>query len=152
MDSTDAVVVLVALASTWAMTGLIWVIQLVHYPIFDSIDSGEADQGWVRFANRHTTSISIVVGPLMLAEGITGLWLVAAPPADTGRGLALVALGLMGISYGVTAFVSAPIHGRMAERYDVELHRRLVATNWVRTAAWSTRAVVVCLIAYSAIT
>ena len=152
MESTDAVVLLVALASTWAMTGLIWVIQVVHYPIFDSIDPGDAGHGWVQFANRHTRSISFVVGPLMLAEGITGIWLVIDPPADTSRLLPLIALGLMAIAYGVTAFVSAPLHGRMSEHFDAGLHQRLVSTNWVRTAAWSTRAVVLCVIAYSAIT
>ena len=152
MESIDAIVLLVALCSTWAMVGLIWVIQLVHYPIFDSIDVGENEQGWIRFANRHTTTISVVVGPLMLAEGIAGLWLVASPPADTGRLLPLVALALMGLAYGVTAFVSAPLHGRMSERFDARLHARLVSTNWIRTAAWSARGLVLSVLAYAAIT
>ena len=152
VESIDAVVLLVALASTWAMTGLIWVIQLVHYPIFDSIDPGEANQGWMQFANRHTSSISLVVGPLMLAEGITGLWLVVAPPADTSRLLPLIALGLMAVAYGVTAFVSAPLHGQMSQRFDARLHHRLVTTNWIRTAAWTSRACVLGALAYVAIT
>ena len=152
MESIDAVVLLVALGSTWAMTGLIWVIQLVHYPIFDSIEQGEDNSGWARFAQRHTTTISFVVGPLMLAEGITGLWLVASPPADTSRLLPLIALGLMGIAYGVTAFLSAPLHGQMSERFDARLHARLVSTNWIRTAAWSARAGVLSMLAFVAIT
>jgi hypothetical protein len=152
VESIDAVVLLVALGSTWAMTGLIWVIQLVHYPIFDSIEQGFDGSGWARFTHHHTTSISFVVGPLMLAEGITGLWLVASPPADTSRLLPLIALGLMGIAYGVTAFVSAPLHGQMSERFDAQLHARLLSTNWIRTAAWSCRAGVLFVLAYVAIT
>jgi hypothetical protein len=152
VESTDAIVLLAALGSTWAMTGLIWVIQLVHYPIFDSIDPGVDDRGWTDFANRHTRTISIVVGPLMLAEGITGLWLVASPPPGTGRLLPLIALALLAIADGVTAFVSAPIHGRMSQRFDARLHARLVSTNWIRTAAWSARAVMLTVLAYTAIT
>jgi hypothetical protein len=152
VESIDAVVLLTALGSTWAMTGLIWVIQVVHYPIFDSIGQGDDNSGWARFAQHHTTSISFVVGPLMLAEGITGLWLVASPPADTSRLLPLIALGLMGIAYGVTAFVSAPLHGQMSERFDAQLHARLLSTNWIRTAAWSCRAGVLFVLAYVAIT
>jgi hypothetical protein len=152
VESIDAAVLLVALGSTWAMTGLIWVIQLVHYPIFDSIEPGEENTAWVRFAQRHTTSISFVVGPLMLAEGITGLWLVASPPADTSRLLPLIALGLMAIAYGVTAFVSAPLHGKMSLRFDAQLHARLLSTNWIRTAAWSSRACVLSTLAFVAIT
>jgi hypothetical protein len=88
----------------------------------------------------------------MLGEGITGLWLVASPPADTTRLLPLIALGLMGIAYGVTAFVSAPLHGQMSERFDAGLHARLLSTNWIRTAAWSSRAGVLSVLAYVAIT
>lgn len=134
------------------MTGVIWVIQLVHYPIFDRIEAGDSGAAWVQFARHHTRSISFVVGPFMLAEGVTGLWLVVAPPADAGRVLAMVALVLMGVAYGTTAFVSAPIHGRLADRFDAGLHRRLVSTNWIRTAAWTLRAAVVLVIALVAMT
>jgi hypothetical protein len=152
MSSTDALVLLVALASCWAMTGLIWVIQLVHYPIFDAIDPGVANAGWAAFARRHTSSISLVVGPFMLAEGVTGLWIAVDPPPNVGRLAALVSLALMGIAYGVTAFVSAPLHGRLADRFDAGLHRRLVKTNWIRTVAWSARAALLLAITFTAIT
>jgi hypothetical protein len=152
MSSTDAIVLLVALASCWAMTGLIWVIQLVHYPIFDAVDHGVGNAEWAAFARRHTSSISLVVGPLMLAEGISGVWLAADPPAGVSRLLAVTSLALMGVAYGVTAFVSAPLHGRLADRFDAGLHKRLVDTNWIRTAAWSGRAMLLVVIAFTAIT
>ena len=152
MNSTDAIVLLVAVASCWAMTGVIWVIQLVHYPIFDAIDRGIDNAGWATFARRHTSSISLVVGPLMLAEGISGVWLAVDPPPGVGRLPVLISLALMGVAYGVTAFVSAPLHTRLADRFDARLHQRLVNTNWIRTAAWSARAVLLVVIAFSAIT
>ncbi len=58
----------------------------------------------------------------------------------------------MALAYGVTAFVSAPLHGRLADRFDPVLHKRLVDTNWIRTAAWSGRAVLLVVIAFTAIT
>ena len=152
MSSIDALVLLTALASCWAMTGLIWVIQIVHYPIFDAIDAGDADAGWAAFARRHTASISVVVGPLMLAEGVTGLWIAADPPMGVGRLVAVSSLALMGVAYGVTAFVSAPLHGRLADRFDTGLHERLVKTNWIRTLAWSARAALLFAITCAAIT
>ena len=152
MSSTDAIVLLVALASCWAMTGVIWVIQLVHYPIFDAIEHGDDNAGWAAFARRHTSSISLVVGPLMLAEGISGVWLAADPPPGVSQVLAVSSLALMGLAYGVTAFVSAPLHTRLAHHFDAGLHRRLLDTNWIRTAAWSGRAILLVVIAFSAIT
>lgn len=152
ISTTDAVVLVLALASVWAMTGVIWVIQLVHYPMFDAVDRGVDDDGWRRFGDRHRRSISFVVGPFMLAEGVTGLWLAAAPPGDVGRLLPLVALALMAVAYGTTALVSVPLHERLTDRFDADAHRRLVGTNWIRTVAWTGRGVVVGAIAVLAVT
>ncbi len=150
VTTTEAILTVVALASVWAMTGVIWVIQLVHYPVFDAIERGVDDERWRQFGNRHRNSISYVVGPFMLAEGLTGIWLVIAPPGDVGRVLPLVALALMAVAYGTTAFVSVPLHERLTQRFDGEAHVRLVQTNWIRTAAWTTRALVVAVIAVAA--
>lgn len=152
ISTTDAVVLVLALASVWAMTGVIWVIQLVHYPMFDAVDRGVDDDGWRRFGDRHRRSISLVVGPFMLAEGVTGLWIAAAPPGDVGRLLPLVALALMAVAYGTTALVSVPLHERLTDRFDADAHRRLVGTNWIRTVAWTGRGVVVGAIAVLAVT
>jgi hypothetical protein len=88
----------------------------------------------------------------MLAEGVTGLWLVADPPGDVGRALPMVALALMALAYGTTAFVSVPLHERLTARFDAEALDRLVRTNWVRTAAWTARGLVVAGIAVAAVT
>ena len=151
ISTSEAVVTIVALASVWAMTGIIWVIQVVHYPIFDSIERGVDDEDWRRFGDRHRRSISFVVGPFMLAEGVTGLWLAVDPPGDVGTTLPLIALALMAIAYGTTALVSVPLHEQLTDRFDDEAHRRLVRSNWIRTAAWTGRGLVVAVIAVVAV-
>ena len=142
----------VALASTWAMAGVIWVIQLVHYPIFDAIERGENDEAWRRFGDRHRTSISFVVGPFMAAEGATGIWIVLDPPGDASVALPLVAGALMAVAYGVTAFVSVPLHERLTPAYDAQALAKLVSTNWWRTFAWTARGVVLAVLAVSVFT
>lgn len=142
---------MVALASTWAMAGVIWVIQLVHYPVFDAIERGYDDERWREFGDRHRMSISYVVGPFMLAEGVTGIWLVANPPGDAGLVLPLLAGALMAIAYGTTAFVSVPLHERLTPSYDADAHRKLVSTNWVRTFAWTARGLILLALAITAI-
>ncbi|MCH9837511.1 MAG: hypothetical protein P8O03_14860 [Ilumatobacter sp.] len=151
ISTGEAIATIVALASVWAMTGVIWVIQVVHYPIFDSIERGVGDENWRRFGDRHRSGISFVVGPFMLAEGLTGLWLAIDPPGDMTRVLPLIALSLMAVAYGTTAFVSVPLHERLTEQFDPQAHTRLVATNWIRTAAWTTRALLVAVIAVVAV-
>ena len=134
------------------MTGVIWVIQLVHYPIFDAVERGPDDQLWQRFGDRHRRSVSFVVGPFMLVEGITGIWLIIDPPADLAIALPLCAGALMALAYGTTALVSVPLHEQLTATFDERAHRRLVSTNWIRTFAWTARALVVAVIAVLAVT
>jgi hypothetical protein len=44
-----------------------------------------------------------------------------------------------------TALVQVPLHRRLSAGYDEPTGRRLVRTNWVRTALWSLRGLVVAL-------
>ncbi|MEP1126395.1 MAG: hypothetical protein ABJH68_21130 [Ilumatobacter sp.] len=148
----DALVLVGALGATWAMTGVIWVIQLVHYPIFDAVDRGTDDDLWRRFGDRHRRAISLVVGPFMLVEGVTGIWLVADPPGSMSVFPPLVAALLMALAYGTTALVSVPLHERLTASFDADAHRRLCSTNWIRTGAWTARAVVIAVIAVVAFT
>lgn len=134
------------------MTGVIWVIQLVHYPIFDAIERGPDDQLWQQFGDRHRRSVSYVVGPFMLIEGVTGIWLVVDPPGGLSLVLPLIAGALMALAYGTTAFVSVPLHERLTATFDDDAHRRLVSTNWIRTFAWTARGVLVAVIAVLAVT
>ena len=134
------------------MTGVIWVIQLVHYPIFDAVERGPDDQLWQHFGNRHRRSVSYVVGPFMLIEGVTGIWLVVDPPGGLSLVLPLIAGALMALAYGTTAFVSVPLHERLNSTFVDDTHRRLVSTNWIRTFAWTARGVVVAVIAVLAVT
>lgn len=142
MSTSDAIVMTLGLASAWAMAGVIWVIQVVHYPAFDAIERGPDDSAWVAYGERHRASISFVVGPFMAIEGATGIWIVISPPGDVSRVLPLVALALMGVAYGVTAFVSVPHHERLARCFDADALLSLIRTNWWRTAAWTLRGVV----------
>jgi hypothetical protein len=37
--------------------------------------------------------------------------------------------------------VQIPLHNQLALGFDLSVHRKLVATNWWRTIAWSLRGV-----------
>jgi hypothetical protein len=48
-------------------------------------------------------------------------------------------LGLVGIIWTSTGLVQAPLHSTLMQGFDPDIHRHLVVTNWVRTAAWALR-------------
>jgi hypothetical protein len=64
---------------------------------------------------------------------------------QAAAGIALAGGLVEAVAIGTTAFVSAPMHGRMAASGNPDLLDRLIATNWIRTAAWTSRAVLAVL-------
>lgn len=129
-----SVIASIHLAATWALVGLIWTIQLVHYPLFAQVGR----EAFVGYHRRHTRQITWVVAPLMGMEIGTAGWLVWMGMREPWFLFALVPLGFNWVS---TALVQIPLHNRLAEGFDSDAHRRLVATNWWRTLAWSVRGV-----------
>lgn len=131
-------ILVVGAAATWAMVGLIWTIQLVHYPML----GGYSVMSPATAAIEHQRRITWVVGPLMAAEGITALILLVDRPATMSVLSAWAAAALLGVALVSTVLLQVPLHGRLAEAHDDEVVRRLLATNWIRTVAWTARGLV----------
>ena len=108
---------------------LIWLVQIIIYP---------GMHGWdkARFAELHgdyTRRITFIVVPLMLGQAALVLHRVVVVPSKT----AILQALLIAVVWGVTIFVSVPLHRRLGAGYDRQAVTRLVNTNWVRTAGWS---------------
>ena len=128
------------LVATVFLVGLIWFVQVVHYPLFDRI-SGDAS---IQYAAEHQRRTAWVVGLPMLVEGITTLWLFFDP--INGRLLPLLGgLVLLKIHLS-TIFLQVPLHKKLSQGYEREVVRKLVATNWVRTIGWTIRAAIAVVI------
>ena len=118
------------------MFGVIWMVQVVHYPLMRFVSGKE----FARFESEHRRRIAMVVGPLMLIEGICVLAFFFAPPAGLPWWLPWAGAAAEAVAIGTTAFVSAPLHERLNAHFDAALLDRLIATNWIRTVAWTARA------------
>ena len=128
-------VLVVNTAATWAMVGLIWTMQLVHYPMLSTISSLAPATA----AADHQRRITWLVGPLMLAEGVTTLWLLVDRPDTMPGWSAWVAAAWLAVALGSTALIQVPLHARLAQRHDPDAAERLLTSNWIRTVAWSMR-------------
>lgn len=123
-------------AVTWALVGLIWVVQLVIYPQFGAVGRGE----FVAYHADYMRRISWVVGPLMLAEFGSAGWMLWSGERAAWF---LISLGLVAVNWGSTIMVQVPLHRKLERGFDEDAHRALVRTNWVRTAAWTGRGLLV---------
>ncbi len=128
------------LLATLAMFGLIWFVQVVHYPFFELVDDP-------RFASSHATRTTYVVAPFMLLELASSLALLrmAWRPLFISTGEAWLGASLVGAIWFSTALLQVPLHNRLQARHSVTDAKQLVATNWVRTVAWTIRAALVLL-------
>lgn len=116
------------------MTGLVWFVQAVHYPLFARVGARE----FADYEREHTRRTTWVVLPAMIAELGLALWLVAAAPAEQ-RALAIAGAALLLGIWASTFWVQVPCHDRLLRGPDPRVLRRLVRSNWLRTAAWSLR-------------
>ena len=121
------------------MTGLIWLIQLVHYPAFAYVDEKKFSQ----FENFHTQRISFIVMPAMIAELSTGILLFSSREMSN---LYVTSLGILFLIWCSTFFLSVPCHHRLSSEKNDQTIRRLTFTNWPRTIGWSVRS---CILVYS---
>jgi len=120
-------------AATFAMTGVIWLVQLVQYPGFGRVGVSE----FARFHAHHCRAIGWVVGPLMTVELVGAVWLVVAGGAPEFWWPMLGALLVIWLSTGLW---QGPLHGRLSrEGPQPELVRALVRGNWLRTLLWTAR-------------
>ena len=130
-------VLLAHTASTAFMIGVIWIVQVVHYPLF----SGVGAEDFEAYAARHARLITYVVMPAMLVELGSAVALAIRPEPATAAA-AYIGLGLVVLIWLSTFFIQVPLHERLAGGFDPQTHRALVNTNWIRTGLWSARGAV----------
>jgi hypothetical protein len=127
---------LVNLAATLFMTGLIWFVQVVHYPLFAAVGR----DAFAAYHAAHSRRTTAVVMPVMVAEALTALLLAWRPPPGVPAAAGLAGLALVAVVWASTGLAQVPCHTRLGAGFDAATIRVLVSGNRVRTAAWSARA------------
>lgn len=140
MSFADALL-LAHLAATLSMVGIIWFVQVVHYPLFRDV----GDAGFPAYAAAHITRTGRVVGPLMVIELASGLLLLRWRPTAVPGALAVLGIALLIVIWLSTRLLQVPRHRLLGQGYDAVIGRSLVMTNWLRTVAWTVRGVLVLL-------
>lgn len=139
-DSTQPVQTLFFLhfGFTVFMTGVIWFVQVVHYPLFRLIAPVEFSE----YHRHHLQRAGWVVIPAMLMEAATGIFLVVTDPSILFDPLFGGALALLGIIWISTALVQLSQHRNLRRGgNDRRIVRGLVRANWFRTLAWTVRTI-----------
>jgi hypothetical protein len=129
-------ILLINFAVTLYMTGVIWFVQVVHYPLFGKV--GAAD--YVAYHSEHVRRTGYVVALPMLLELASALALSFRPPESLSPELLWIGVGLVGALWLSTGLLQVPRHRVLGGGYVQDAHRVLVISNWLRTVLWSVRA------------
>ena len=128
--------------ATFFMVGLIWFVQLVHYPLLKRVGKRDFPQ----YEAAHCRLTTWVVGPPMLVEAATAPILFWYSPFAATTWMLRMGMALLLVIWLSTALLQVPRHRDLGLSFQSAAHRRLVATNWVRTVAWSLRGVIAVMV------
>ncbi len=123
---------LIHLSSTSFMCGLIWFVQLVHYPSFVFVNKDD----FTKFEKFHCDRTSLVVMPLMLTEGLSAFYIYINGNPNELFLSSLIPLGLIWLS---TFIIQTRQHETLILGHSSETIKHLVKYNWIRTILWTTR-------------
>lgn len=141
-EAARVTLLIICAAATWFMAGLGWIVQVVHYPLFEAVGS----EGFVEYHRRHSERITPIVLPAMSIELITAGWLLFSRPPGTAMALVVAGFLLAASSWLATGLLAVPRHAELGLGFDALAHRRLVRSSWLRTIAWSAHGVVVAVL------
>ncbi len=130
--------VIVHAAATWFMTGLIWFVQVVHYPLFAEV----GEDAFKPYEHAHQRRTTWVVAPVMLIEAASAMLLVTPLAHAASPTLAWTGVALLVVVWLSTFLLQVPLHAVLERTGSKQAMRRLVLTNWIRTLAWTARAVI----------
>ncbi len=138
---TVFLILLLHLASCSFMTGVIWLIQLIHYPAFHKIENSH----FLIFHKNHTTLMGYIVMPAMVVELITAILLILK---SSNNLYFILNLFLLFIIWICTFVLSIPLHQQLSKNQNYLLIQKLVLTNWPRTLAWSLRLLIILFVSF----
>ena len=136
LQRNSRTLLVIHLAATLFMVGLIWTIHYVHYPLFAYV--GEST--YASFQAAHVERIGKLLFVPWLTEGITLIGVLALAFLGGHKALrvpAVVNSAAMAVVLVISGFWSAPAHAKLADGFDKSVHDQLMTVNLIRAIAWT---------------
>lgn len=133
---------IVLLSTVFFMTGVIWIVQISVYPSLKWFER----EGFAKRHDSYRNRIAAVVTIPMIIELIASIYLVFLPTASLGRGYSMVLLLMLVMIWISTVFIQVPQHERLSAGKDERAIASLVSGNWIRTALWTARSMMISLL------
>src|SRR5260370_39549190 len=124
---------IVTLALTLYMTGMIWSMQMLEYPLFALVGPRE----FPAYHKRHNRVLPMFVILPSIAVFVSAVALIFTRSARLPLWSPIVIASLDFLIIVATVAREAPLHARLdREGYSAVVIRQLVQGNWIRTVLW----------------
>jgi hypothetical protein len=138
------IIFLLQLFCTLFMTGLIWFVQIVHYPLFNQI----APACFANYETIHCQVTTSVVALPMILEAFTAGLMPLVRPGKVSALAAWSGLALVIIIWFSTLFFSIPNHSILSSGFNQKAYDELCNLNWIRTICWTLRSLLLLSLVY----
>ena len=101
---------LLQLVATAMMTGILWLVQQVQYPLFLGLNESQ----FSKWHNLHSARITWIVAPMMILELVISIALVFLNKFNLWQNISVVLLTVA--IWGITFFISVPRHEKLAQK------------------------------------
>jgi hypothetical protein len=132
-------VLLLQVFATLFMLGVVWFVQLVHYPLLHDVGV----KGFKTYHLKHTMRTLWVVSFPMVLEFFTGLTLLFISPKNVPYWVLCFSMLLIVINSLSTALIQIPLHKKLEKGFNSQTIDKLIKSNWLRVAIWSLRGLIV---------
>ena len=134
MDKTVSIVFLIQLVTTLVLVGVIWFVQVIHYPLYRKIK-----EGFVQYERSHLRRMACFAGPLMFIEAGTAIMLIPMVSAGMLTSLAIVNLVLLVLIWLSTILFSIGQHQQLSVHFSSKTLRALIGCNSIRLVLWTVK-------------
>jgi len=136
------IVTLVQFLVTWALVGISWYSQIIHYPLYKKIK-----EGFVEYERSHIRRTAFFLAPLMLIEVISAVILVGLSQGELTT-FAITNLILLIFIWLATFLFQVTQHQKLSVRFSKKILSNLIVSNWVRTLIWTAKGIVMWMYVY----
>ncbi|PCI76274.1 hypothetical protein COB21_04595 [Candidatus Aerophobetes bacterium] len=134
---------IIQLALTFFLNGIIWFLQVVHYPLYYKIK-----EGFHTYEKNYLKKAVFLMSPIMFLELISAILLISDAETAIFVQLASANLIFLIINWLSTFILQNTEHQKLAVRFSVTSLHRLISTNWIRTFFWTVRGIILLIMAF----
>lgn len=124
------------------MTGIVWFIQFVQYPLLNHISSFD----FSCYFKKYITRLAWIMYPVMIIEICFALWLAFLPVQSKLQLPILITYILLALACLNTFLIQAPLNHKLQLAFNKAVFSKILFYNRIRFFSWAIRTMILCWI------